>query len=103
MQKNSPHPFLLVHNEEGDMDYDFTSVLLTGGECKISVLCAFLIESRRGRKAMGTKLSKEQVQQLIKDNDLKTAEDVQNVLKDLFKDTLQEMLPEFPRNYTYTG
>jgi transposase-like protein len=41
---------------------------------------------------MGTKLSKEQVQQLIKDNDLKTAEDVQNVLKDLFKDTLQEML-----------
>lgn len=41
---------------------------------------------------MDSKLSKEQIQQLIKDYDLKTAEDVQNVLKDLFKDTLQEML-----------
>ena len=41
---------------------------------------------------MGTRLSKDQVRQLIKDNDLKTAEDVQSVLKDLFKDTLQEML-----------
>jgi len=41
---------------------------------------------------MESKVSKEQIQQLIKDYDLKTAEDVQNALKDLFRDTLQEML-----------
>lgn len=38
------------------------------------------------------KLSKEQVKAFIKDNDLKSMADVQSALKELFADTLQEML-----------
>jgi len=37
-------------------------------------------------------LDKKQLLQFIKENNLTTATDVQNTLKDLFKDTLQEML-----------
>lgn len=36
--------------------------------------------------------TKEQLRSLIKDNNLKTADDAQKILKDLFRDTLQEML-----------
>lgn len=39
-----------------------------------------------------TLVSKAELRQFIKDNDIKTAADVQNVLKDLFAETLQEML-----------
>jgi putative transposase len=38
------------------------------------------------------KISKDQIRQFIKDNNLKSAEDVQAALKDLFASTLQEML-----------
>lgn len=38
------------------------------------------------------KFSKDQVKAFIKDNDLKTIADVQSALKELFADTLQEML-----------
>ncbi len=37
-------------------------------------------------------LSKDQIRQLMKEGKLKTAEDVQTMLKDLFADTIQEML-----------
>lgn len=37
-------------------------------------------------------VSRAEIKQFIKENDLKTFEDVQNVLKDLFAETLQEML-----------
>ena len=37
-------------------------------------------------------VSRAEIKQFIKDNDLKSVEDVQNVLKDLFAETLQEML-----------
>lgn len=37
-------------------------------------------------------VSRAEIKQFIKENDLKTVEDVQNVLKDLFAETLQEML-----------
>lgn len=37
-------------------------------------------------------MSKEQLRQFIKENKLKSAQDVQNALKDLFAETLQEML-----------
>jgi transposase-like protein len=37
-------------------------------------------------------MDKKQLRQFIKDNNIKTATDIQNALKDLFKDTLQEML-----------
>jgi transposase-like protein len=37
-------------------------------------------------------MSKEQLRQFIKENNLKSAQDVQNALKDLFAETLQEML-----------
>jgi len=38
------------------------------------------------------KFDKNQIREFIKENDLKTADDVQNALKELFADTLQEML-----------
>jgi transposase-like protein len=37
-------------------------------------------------------VSRAEIKQFIKDNDLKSVEDIQNVLKDLFAETLQEML-----------
>lgn len=37
-------------------------------------------------------VSREQLRQFIKENNLKTADDVQSVLRDLFSETLQEML-----------
>ncbi len=37
-------------------------------------------------------LSKDQIRQLIKEGKLQTAEDVQTMLKDLFAETIQEML-----------
>ncbi len=37
-------------------------------------------------------VSRKEIKQFIKENDLKTVEDVQNVLKELFAETLQEML-----------
>ena len=37
-------------------------------------------------------LTKQQIRQLIKENNLKDVKDVQQVLKDMFADTLQEML-----------
>lgn len=37
-------------------------------------------------------LPKDQLRQFIKDNNLKTVEDVQKTLKELFAETLQEML-----------
>jgi transposase-like protein len=37
-------------------------------------------------------VSRAEIKQFIKENDLKTVEEVQNVLKDLFAETLQEML-----------
>jgi len=37
-------------------------------------------------------VSKAEIKQFIKENNLKTTEDIQNVLKDLFAETLQEML-----------
>lgn len=40
----------------------------------------------------GPKFSRDQVKAFIKDNDLKTMADVQFALKELFADTLQEML-----------
>lgn len=45
---------------------------------------------------------REQLRQFIKENNLKTAEDVQNVLKEMFADTLQEMLEaEMDQNLGY--
>lgn len=41
---------------------------------------------------MGKLLSKDQIKQFIKENDLHTAQDVQQALKDLFGETLQAML-----------
>lgn len=41
---------------------------------------------------MAPKFSKDQVKAFIKDNELKTMADVQSALKELFADTLQEML-----------
>ncbi|MGG1611688.1 hypothetical protein NSQ80_20810 [Paenibacillus sp. FSL K6-2441] len=38
------------------------------------------------------KFSRDQVKAFIKDNDLKTMADVQSALKELFADTLPEML-----------
>jgi len=38
------------------------------------------------------KFDKNQIREFIKENDLKTADDVHNALKELFADTLQEML-----------
>lgn len=43
-------------------------------------------------RAMEKMWTKEQLRSLIKDNNLKTADDAQKILKDLFRDTLQEML-----------
>ncbi|HWP97513.1 MAG TPA: IS256 family transposase [Syntrophomonadaceae bacterium] len=37
-------------------------------------------------------VSRSEIKQFIKENELKTVEDIQNVLKDLFAETLQEML-----------
>lgn len=37
-------------------------------------------------------LQKEQIRQIIKDNDLKEVIDVQNLLKESFKELLQEIL-----------
>ena len=37
-------------------------------------------------------LSKEQIRDLIKENNLVTADDVQDMLKEMFAETLQEML-----------
>lgn len=37
-------------------------------------------------------MSKEQIRQMIKKKNLKSAEDVQDTLKEMFADTLQEML-----------
>ena len=37
-------------------------------------------------------LTKEQIRELIKEKNLVTADDVQNMLKEMFSDTLQEML-----------
>jgi transposase-like protein len=37
-------------------------------------------------------LSKEQLRELIKEKDIKTVTDIQNILKEMFSDTLQEML-----------
>ena len=37
-------------------------------------------------------VSRAEIKQFIKENDLKSVEDIQNVLKDLFAETLQEML-----------
>lgn len=37
-------------------------------------------------------LNKEQLRQFIKENNLKSAQDVQNALKEMFAETLQEML-----------
>lgn len=39
-----------------------------------------------------TLLSKEQLRQFIKENNLKTAQDIQDTLKELFAETMQEML-----------
>ncbi|GMA56984.1 hypothetical protein C7445_1461 [Alicyclobacillus sacchari] len=39
-----------------------------------------------------TKVSKEFIQQFIKENDLKSTEDVQAALRDLFASTMQGML-----------
>lgn len=41
---------------------------------------------------MDSLMTKEQLRQFIKNNNLKTAEDAQNALKSLFVETLQEML-----------
>jgi Transposase and inactivated derivatives len=41
---------------------------------------------------MGSLMSKEQLKQWIKDNNMKSVEDVQSALKELFAETLQEML-----------
>lgn len=44
-------------------------------------------------------LSKEQIRELIKEKKLVTAQDVQDMLKEMFADTLQEMLEaEVPRD-----
>lgn len=37
-------------------------------------------------------ISREELKKFIKENKMTTAEDVQNMLKDLFAETLQEML-----------
>ncbi|MEW6183309.1 MAG: transposase [Bacillota bacterium] len=37
-------------------------------------------------------VSREQLKQFIKENNLKTTDDVQDMLRDLFSETLQEML-----------
>jgi putative transposase len=37
-------------------------------------------------------VSRAEIKQFIKENDLKSVEDIQNVLNDLFAETLQEML-----------
>ena len=45
--------------------------------------------------AIKEKISEERrklIQEIIKSNDLKTAGDIQEAIKDLFKDTIQEML-----------
>lgn len=41
---------------------------------------------------MGNLMSKEQLKQWIKENNMKSVEDVQSALKDLFAETLKEML-----------
>lgn len=46
---------------------------------------------KEGYKRM-KKFDKAQIREFIKENNLKTADDVQNALKDLFADTIQEML-----------
>lgn len=38
-------------------------------------------------------MDKAQIKEFIKTNNIKSAEDIQSALKDLFKETLQEMLP----------
>jgi putative transposase len=43
-------------------------------------------------KAMGKLFSKDQIKQFIQENDIKTAKDVQEALKELFGETLQAML-----------
>ena len=48
-------------------------------------------------------VTNEELRQFIKDNNLRTAEDVQFVLKDLFSETLQEMLEaEMDHSLGYT-
>ena len=37
-------------------------------------------------------MDKKQLREFIKENNIKSAADIQNALKDIFKDTLQEML-----------
>ena len=37
-------------------------------------------------------LSKEQLRELIKEKDIKTVSDIQNMLKEMFSETIQEML-----------
>ena len=37
-------------------------------------------------------MDKKQLREFIKENNIKTAADIQNALKEMFKDTLQEML-----------
>jgi putative transposase len=37
-------------------------------------------------------MDKKQLQEFIKENNIKTAGDIQNALKEMFKETLQEML-----------
>lgn len=39
-----------------------------------------------------TIFGKDQIRQLIKENNLKNAKDIQNMLKEMFGETLQEML-----------
>jgi putative transposase len=48
-------------------------------------------EGEEGYKIM-KKFDKNQIREFIKENDLKTPDDVQNALKELFAHTLQEML-----------
>lgn len=45
-----------------------------------------------GKKEKMTPERKEMIRQIMKDYDVKTAQDASDALKDLFKDTLQEML-----------
>ena len=46
---------------------------------------------KEGYKSMGL-LSKEQISELIKERNMKTTEDISTMLKDLFGETLQEMM-----------
>lgn len=46
---------------------------------------------KEGYKSMGL-LIKEQIRELIKERNMKTTEDISTMLKDLFGETLQEMM-----------